>query len=138
MFFVFGVKKNSHFYILASCRSEITCFIYAKEILYSDLSAKGCKRNLSRLLRTTQLNFDRTCFRRCYQIYESVVILYLTLTLCQVVDVKSCKGSTMFNNIFPFFSQGVPREEEVDARYSLDFTEQFVPYVTQRVKYVLF
>ena len=39
--------------------------------------------------------------------------------------------------IFPFFSQGAPKEEDVDARYVLDFTEQFVPYLPQKVKSVL-
>nr|XP_034308796.1 sodium-dependent multivitamin transporter [Crassostrea gigas] len=32
---------------------------------------------------------------------------------------------------------GVPREEDVDARYVLCFTEQFFPYLPEKVKYVL-
>ncbi|XP_022304605.1 sodium-dependent multivitamin transporter-like [Crassostrea virginica] len=32
---------------------------------------------------------------------------------------------------------GAPKEEDVDARYVLDFTEQFVPYLPQKVKFFL-
>lgn len=43
----------------------------------------------------------------------------------------------MINDNFPFFSQGAAKKEEVDSRYVLHFTEQFVPYLTLKVKSVL-
>ncbi|XP_078321762.1 uncharacterized protein LOC144621801 [Crassostrea virginica] len=45
---------------------------------------------------STKLNFNGPC--RCYQISKTVVILYLTLTVCQGVELKNCIGNTMFGN----------------------------------------
>ena len=45
---------------------------------------------------STKLNFDGPC--RCSEISKTVVILYLTLTVCQGFKVKNCIGNTMFDN----------------------------------------
>ena len=119
------------------------CFIYPMEkchqILCSNLSAECFQRNLSsmlsRFLRTTHLNFDRTCFRRCYISNLRKCCYICTISYFDILPRSRSQELHMEHHdqlyFSFFFSQGVPREKEVD------FIEQFVPYLTRKVKYVL-
>ena len=123
----FMQKQNVLFYLSDGEVSSGLMFSFVGRMVSTKSFIK-----ISRFLRTTQLNFEWFCFRHCYQISKNVVLLYLD-GMQKGGCHEHCKGNAMIKLSF-LLSRCCKRGGDGDV---LDFTEQFVPYLIQKVKSVL-